>query len=125
MEIVTPTDKNISILKKRPDFLRLTASRKKWVSGSMIVQMATGQDKQGIRVGYTASKKVGNAIRRNRAKRRLREVVRQILPERGMDGHDYVLIARPATVDVPYPQLVRDFSWCLKRLHHRQQPEKA
>ena len=83
----------------------------------MIVQVAEGiEDTSVIRVGYTASKKVGNAVRRNRAKRRLREVVRHILPDKGVQGHDYVLIARSATVEMSFDRLIRDFSWCLKRL---------
>lgn len=109
--------RKIPVLAKRRDFLRVAAARKKWVAGSMIVQVAQSRDKPGISVGYTASKKVGNAIKRNRAKRRLREVVRHVMGDRGADGHDYVLIARTATVDMPYDQLIRDFRWCLRRLH--------
>jgi len=111
----------LSVLKKRRDFLRLAAGRIKWVSKSMIVQMAETPAGQApasrqIRVGYTASKKVGNAVRRNRAKRRLREVVRHMLPGQGSPGHDYVLIARNTSVDIPFDQLIRDFGWCLRRL---------
>jgi len=115
----------ISMLRKRQDFLRIASGRIKWVSGSMIVQMAaTPEGDEGkasekstiIRVGYTASKKVGNAVMRNRAKRRLREVVRRVLPEKGQDGHDYVLIARSVALDIPFDHLIRDFGWCLKRL---------
>ncbi|HEC01435.1 MAG TPA: ribonuclease P protein component [Sphingomonadales bacterium] len=107
----------IPTLAKRRDFLRIAATRKKWVAPGMIVQMAEGtEDRSAIRVGYTASKKVGNAVRRNRAKRRLREVVRKSLWDRGVRGHDYVLIARSATVDMSFDQLIRDFNWCLKRL---------
>lgn len=131
-----PLDKNarediaqISVLKTRQDFLRIAAGRKKWVSGSMIVQiLETPQQGQSdapatnkpIRVGYTASKKVGNAVKRARAKRRLREVVRKVLPHGGKEGHDYVLIARSVTVDAPFDQLIRDFGWCLKRLNQPQ-----
>ncbi len=112
----------ISMLRKRQDFLRIASGRIKWVAGSMIVQMANRpendkpEDNATIRVGYTASKKVGNAVRRNRAKRRLREVVRRVLKAGGKGGHDYVLIARSGAVDIPFDQLIRDFSWCLKRL---------
>ncbi|MBL4801332.1 MAG: ribonuclease P protein component [Emcibacter sp.] len=127
--------RKIPMLAKRRDFLRVAATRKKWVSGSMIVQVAPAENHKAehkkdhsseqesdtvalltIRVGYTASKKVGNAVRRSRAKRRLREVVRRVLWDKGEKGHDYVLIARTATVEVPFDQLIRDFSWCLKRL---------
>ncbi len=111
----------IAVLRNRSDFLRLAAVGRKWVSKSMIVQMAKRpqqdrQDISGIRVGYTASKKVGNAVKRARAKRRLREVVRRQLPGRGRPGYDYVLIARPSTVELPFDHLIRDFNWCLRRL---------
>ncbi|VAX07004.1 Ribonuclease P protein component [hydrothermal vent metagenome] len=112
----------ISMLHKRQDFLRIASGRIKWVAGSMIVQMANrpendkSENNASIRVGYTASKKVGNAVCRNRAKRRLREVVRRALPAGGKGGHDYVVIARSAVLDIPFDQLIRDFSWCLKRL---------
>lgn len=116
---ITPLQ--VTVLKKRKDFLRVAAARSKWVSQSLILQMAPMPEKDvphnsAIRVGYTASKKVGNAVKRVRAKRRLREVVRHCLADKGMAGHDYVLIARTATVDLPYDQLIRDFKWCLRRI---------
>lgn len=119
----------LSVLKKRRDFLRIAAARTKWVSKSMVVQMAETPAGQApgpgqIRVGYTASKKVGNAVRRNRAKRRLREVVRHILPGQGWPGHDYVLIARNTSADTPFDQLIRDFSWCLRRLKDSRDNDK-
>lgn len=108
----------ISVLAKRRDFLRIAGAKKKWVSNSMIVQVAekAEQDLSSIGVGYTASRKVGNAVKRNRARRRLREVVRHTLWDKGERGHDYVLIARTATLDMTFDQLIRDFNWCLKRL---------
>ncbi|PCI34008.1 MAG: ribonuclease P protein component [Alphaproteobacteria bacterium] len=129
----------ISVLAKRRDFLRIASGRKKWVSSGMIVQVATSPEHEGseegltaaedvpdirpgIRVGYTASKKVGNAVRRNRAKRRLRQVVHQVLATKGLKGHDYVLIARTACLDMSFDQLIRDFSWCLKRLNGTKSP---
>lgn len=126
-QVLENTQQKISVLAKRRDFLRVAATRKKWVSGSMIVQVAPREKQDSsaisaIRVGYTASKKVGNAVRRNRAKRRLREVVRHVLGDKGQEGHDYVLIARTATVEVSYDQLIRDFSWCLKRLKRQNAP---
>lgn len=131
-QVLENTQHKIPVLAKRRDFLRVAATRKKWVSGSMIVQIAPRetsdleQDSQAIstiRVGYTASKKVGNAVMRNRAKRRLREVVRHVLGDKGQEGHDYVLIARSATVALPFDQLIRDFSWCLKRLKRQNSAE--
>jgi len=72
----------------------------------------------GIRVGFTCTKKVGNAVARNRAKRRLREVARLVLPEHGRDGWDYILIGREgATADRPFDDLNRDLISALKKLH--------
>ncbi len=118
IQVAEKNMQKISVLAKRKDFLRVAAVNKKWVSDSMIVQVAKReeQDTPGIGVGYTASKRVGNAVQRSRAKRRLREVVRQILWDKGEQGHDYVVIARTAILEMSFDQLIRDFSWCLKRL---------
>ena len=80
-------------LKKRKDFLRL-AHAKRVHSTSFVLQARDRGDAQVLRVGFTCSKKVGNAVARNRAKRRLREIARLILPRFGQAGHDYVLIGR-------------------------------
>jgi ribonuclease P protein component len=68
-----------------------------------------------VRVGFTASRKVGNAVLRNRARRRLRAVAAQVLAQ-AEPGNDFVLIARPATVDRDYQALVGDLVAGLKRL---------
>ena len=80
-------------LKQRKDFLRL-AHAKRVHSTSFVLQARDRGDEQALRVGFTCSKKVGNAVARNRAKRRLREIARLILPQFGQIGHDYVLIGR-------------------------------
>lgn len=72
----------------------------------------------GIRVGFTCSRKVGNAVARNRAKRRLRALARDVLPAEGRDGWDYVLIGRAGeTATRPYAQMRADLSASLARLH--------
>ena len=80
-------------LKQRKDFLRL-AHANRVHSTSFVLQARDRGDAQALRVGFTCSKKVGNAVARNRAKRRLREIARLILPQFGQIGHDYVLIGR-------------------------------
>jgi ribonuclease P protein component len=70
-----------------------------------------------VRVGFTVSKKVGNAVVRNRVRRRLREVVRQASPRGMRPGHDYVVIGRRAALDTPFPRLVEDFERALRRVH--------
>jgi ribonuclease P protein component len=69
-----------------------------------------------VRVGFTASRKIGNAVIRNRAKRRLRAAAAQILPVQGSPGTDYVLIARAATAERPYGALVADLAAALRRV---------
>lgn len=71
-----------------------------------------------IRVGFTCSKKVGNAVARNRAKRRLREIARAVLPTQGKDGWDYVLIGRKhATATHDFKALQDDLARALRKVH--------
>ena len=67
-----------------------------------------------VRVGYTVTKKVGNAVCRNRIKRRFRAAARDVVPHHAAPGHDYVLIARPGAEDRPYPALLDDLRRALK-----------
>ncbi|MCL4135808.1 UNVERIFIED_CONTAM: hypothetical protein GTU68_067460 [Idotea baltica] len=85
----------------------------------MIIQVLpnNSDDLRRIRVGYTASKKVGNAVQRNFAKRRMREVANQVLSTKARYDHDYVLIARKEIAEYPFNELIRDLKWALKRLH--------
>ncbi len=70
-----------------------------------------------MRVGFTVSKKVGNAAERNRVRRRLREVVR-LAPQAPMrPGYDYVLIGRRAALELPFDRLIEDFGRALGRVH--------
>ncbi|WP_165787523.1 ribonuclease P protein component [Minwuia thermotolerans] len=115
----------IGRLKKRADFLRLSRSRVRTAAKGLVLQAApmpaapTPLDERGrpdMRVGFTASKKVGNAVRRNRAKRRLRALAADVLRQRAEPGHDYVLIARAATVERDYATLADDLRFSLKRI---------
>ena len=69
-----------------------------------------------MRVGFTVSRKVGNATRRNRARRRLRAAAGEVLPEHGRPGYDYVLIGRSGTLDRPYDALVADLRTALHKV---------
>jgi ribonuclease P protein component len=81
----------------------------------LLLQAAPGEN--GCRrVGFTASRKVGNAVARNRARRRLKALVSEILSVHALAGHDYVLVARQATPQRDFAALRRDFEAALKKL---------
>jgi ribonuclease P protein component len=107
----------LPILKRRAEFLR--ASRAMRVSAPAFGLQALQREDQGpLRVGFTCSKKVGNAVARNRAKRRLRELARLVLPALGRPGFDYVLIGRPDTTEQrDFKDLQDDLRAALFRIH--------
>ena|SRR5689334_10539093 len=102
-------------LRQRADFLAAAGGRK--VTTAAFVLQARGRDDGGpARVGFTVSKKVGNAVERNRVRRRLRAIVRLSAAERLRAGHDYVLIGRRGALSLPFEQITRDFDGALRRL---------
>lgn len=109
----------LQTLTKRADFLKAAKSRKQVTPGFILqARQRLGDDSAMVRVGFTASKKVGNAVARNRAKRRLREIARLDLTNLGQPGFDYVLIGRAgATADAPFDQLRADLARALAKLH--------
>jgi len=103
-------------LRQRTDFLAVAAGARAPVSG--FVLQALDRRKDGpVRVGFTVSKKVGNAVERNRVRRRLREMVRLAPPSGMQPGYDYVLIGRRRALDLPFHRLLEDFNQALGRVH--------
>ena len=102
-------------LKRRAEFLRVADARRKFATPGLVLQSAPrpGGD---LRVGYTVSRKVGNAVVRNRAKRRLRAAAAIVLADHAVAGHDYVVIGREATPARPFPALRQDLETALRRL---------
>jgi ribonuclease P protein component len=104
-------------LTSRADFLK-AARAKRVATPAFVLQARLRQDDDQIRVGFTCSKKVGNAVARNRAKRRLREIARIVLPQHGVPGTDYVLIGRTdVTAQRPFDQLQDDLRLALEKVH--------
>lgn len=102
-------------LTQRADFLA-AAQGAKAHGGAFVLQARLRGDGAAPRFGFTASKKVGSAVERNRVRRRLREIVRRHAALLAEDGHDYVLIARRAALQAPFDQMVADFKGALARL---------
>lgn len=106
------------ILTRRRDFIATSHGRRQGTAGIHLQGRRRDDGSDLMRVGYTCSKKVGNAVARNRAKRRLREIARLILPKHGRPGWDYVLVGRPqTTATLPFTQLQADLIRALDRVH--------
>lgn len=107
-------------LKTRADFLRVAAGRRRTARPGLVLQAAPRPPEvdagEKVRVGFTASRKVGNAVVRNRAKRRLRAAAAEILPRASRPGTDYVLIARAGTGERAYADLVADLAGALRQV---------
>jgi ribonuclease P protein component len=112
------TDAAITLerLKKRADFLAC-AQAPSCAKGAVVVQARSRPDDDAlVRAGFTATKRIGGAVVRNRAKRRMREAARLLLPEFGRPGFDYVFIARGGVTTRPWARLLDDMKSALIRL---------
>jgi ribonuclease P protein component len=122
-------------LRRRADF-RAASSGMRTSAGGFVLQARPRDDQGGIRVGFTVSRQVGNAVERNRVRRRLREIARlaakrlaakrlagnklagNVKASEGMrQGHDYVLIGRRAALTLPFAEMQRQFGTALRRVH--------
>jgi ribonuclease P protein component len=105
-------------LRRRAEFLRVAGGRRKWAAPGLVLQARRheAEEKDGIRIGFTASRKVGGAVVRNRARRRLRAAAARVMAQHAAPGTDYVLIARAATPTRPFAALLADLETALRRL---------
>jgi ribonuclease P protein component len=106
-------------LRKRAEFLRAAKGVRR-VEGAITLEICKAPEaapERPWRVGFTASRKIGNAVARNRAKRRLRAAASQLLPLLGRQGHDYVLVARATTGTRAFDALLADVTAALNSAH--------
>jgi len=101
-------------LKKRKEFSHVFGTGRSAAGKLMVVYTAT-REATSVRIGFSAGKKLGNAVLRNRARRRLKEMVRKVLP-RLQGGRDLVVIARAGAVKATWPELAQEFQQICRRL---------
>ena len=112
-------------LRQRRDFLFVQQKGVRQVMTHFILQAAVkptstaSQPAFSYRTGVTASKKVGNAVARNRAKRRMRVLFSKLECDHAPSGTDYVLVARRSLVQAAWTELLADFSIAAKRIHKK------
>ncbi|MCC5974829.1 MAG: ribonuclease P protein component [Rubellimicrobium sp.] len=115
---------SLSVLRKRADFLRAArATRLNLLAFGLQARARQAEEAatippDTIRIGFTCSRKVGNAVARNRARRRLRAIAREVVPQHGQAGWDYVLIGRPeTTAQADFDAMRAELARALARVH--------
>ena len=114
-------------LKRRREFLLVAAQGRKWVAPGLILQAnpqgpaatspgSTDRPVQALRIGFTVSRKVGNAVVRNRVRRRLRAAAELVMPVLARPDCDYVVIGRRQSLTRPFPALVQDLEQALRKV---------
>ena len=100
---------------KRSDYVK--ASRGRYIkTSSLFLQKVKRDDKKIPRYGITASKKIGIAVERNRAKRRIRHAIKEVLPKYGKNGYDYVVVATTKTNKVSWKTVLNDLEKAFKEI---------
>ena len=122
MPTVQPQSVPITRLKRRNDFLCVAHRGQKWVAPGLVLQSRRRRDtesrsRDGIRIGFTVTKKVGNAVIRNRTRRRLKAAAMDVMAGHGQNLTDYVLIGRAGTLKRPYALLVADLETAMQKLN--------
>jgi len=103
-------------LKRRVDFRAAAGAMRAPVAG-FVLQARCRDDAGAVRIGFTVSRQVGNAVERNRVRRRLREMVRLAATGTLHAGHDYVLVGRRAALNRPFGEMMRDLALAARRVH--------
>jgi len=110
----------ILTLRKRGEFLAVARDGQRVITKGLILQATKNMnfsDNNTARLGFTVSGRTGNAIVRNRIKRRLREVARQVVPQLAHSGFDYVVIGRKAALERPFEGLIKDIRYAMHNVH--------
>jgi ribonuclease P protein component len=103
-------------LRRRREFVAVAGTRRRWVAPAFVLQAGPRGEPGEIGIGFTASRRIGKAVARNRARRRLRAAVRAILPGAAEPGYDYVIVARPAILTCPFDLIVNDLTTAFARV---------
>ena len=107
---------------KRSEYLRIKHEGTSVATPGLVIQAVSGIDQREApcpRVGYIVSKRVGNAVKRNRARRRLKSVAADILTRNGLPAWDYVFIGRVTTLERSYDSLLEDAKVALRKIHEK------
>jgi ribonuclease P protein component len=115
------TQPQVTRLKRRAEFVAVAATRQRWVMPAFVLQAAPRPVRGAsaaaeIGIGFTASRRIGKAVARNRARRRLAEAARAVLPGPARPGYNYVIVARPAVLTCPFDCLLADLGTAFARV---------
>ncbi|HVV66231.1 MAG TPA: ribonuclease P protein component [Rhizomicrobium sp.] len=124
-EQATLTGRPLERLKKRADFLKAARGVRAVTASLSLESCPSPKASDAIRVGYTASRKIGGAVQRNRAKRRLRAAAAAELTLLGRSGNDYVLVARPGALTRPFARLREDLAAAIRSVHQKLEGAKG
>src|SRR5262249_52039726 len=107
-------------IKKRSEFLRIRGGARGATPLCVVETKPApeGVPSTGPRFGFTGTKQLGNAVVRNRIRRRLKAAVNLLQQANARTGFDYVLVARSAAYDCPFPELVKELEYAFHRVHH-------
>lgn len=111
----------VTRLKNRQDFVRLSRLGVRKVLSAMIVLASRSPCSSSslVRVGFTASRKIGGAVKRNRAKRRMRSLIQEILKDLNLSGIDFVFIAREKILTLSFNALKQELEQAIKSVYGR------
>ncbi|MBW4090161.1 MAG: ribonuclease P protein component [Proteobacteria bacterium] len=121
----TPPPPKHPHLQRRAEFLRVAGRGRKLATPGLVLQVLRREDADPARLGFTVTKKVGNAVVRNRTRRRLKEAARLVLAEQPVRGADLVLIGRDRTRARPFAILQDDLRQALIRAGVTPEPAAA